>query len=62
MGELVYITQKNPNIVGTLLTSYYDPLYGYEKLDKTNYSFIINCNDLELASLPIIDYLGNLRR
>ncbi|MBP2627704.1 MAG: selU, partial [Firmicutes bacterium] len=49
------------NVVRTLLVDYYDPLYGYEKLDKNNYNLTVNCDDLELASLQIIDYLEELR-
>lgn len=63
-GELLHNFDQGEirKVVGTLLTNYYDPLYGYEKLDKNNYSLIVNCNDLELASLQIVDYVGKLGR
>jgi len=48
------------NVVSILLTNYYDPLYGYDKLEKKNYSLAVNCNDLEVASIEIIDFLGKL--
>lgn len=50
------------NVVRTLLIDYYDPLYGYEQSGQHNYHVIINCDDLEVASLQIIDYLEKLRR
>lgn len=50
------------NVVRTLLTDYYDPLYGYEKPDQSTYNATINCDDLEAASLQIINYLEELRR
>ena len=53
---------KIRNVVRTLLVDYYDPLYGYEKLDQNKYKLTVNCDDLELASLQIIDYLEELRR
>ena len=49
-------------VVRTLLVDYYDPLYGYEKLDQNNYNLTVNCDDLDLALLQIIDYLEGLRR
>lgn len=64
MNELLYDFEQGNirNVVGTLLTNYYDPLYGYEKLTKKDYDLTLNCNDLELATLQIIDYLGKLGR
>ena len=50
------------NVVHTLLVDYYDPLYGYDKLDQEKYHLTVNCDDLERASLQIIDYLQELRR
>ena len=49
------------SVVHTLLVDYYDPLYGYDKLDQNIYSLIVNCDDLDLASLQIINYLEELR-
>jgi len=49
-------------VIRTLLVDYYDPLYGYEKSDHNTYHLTVNCDDLELASLQIIDYLEELRR
>lgn len=50
------------SVVGTLLVDYYDPLYGYDNADKTTYQITINSNDLEQASLQLINYLEGLRR
>lgn len=49
------------DVVRTLLIDYYDPLYGYGKLDEDNYSLTVNCNDLEDASLQISTYLKQLK-
>lgn len=64
MEELVgdFEQGKTRTVVGTLLTNYYDPLYGYEKLTKKDYSLILDCTDLEWAAFQIIDYLGKLGR
>ncbi len=64
MGELLHNFNQGEirNVVGTLLTHYYDPLYGYEKSEKKDYSLIVNCNDLEVASIQIIDYVEKLGR
>ena len=64
MGELLYHFEQGEirKVVHTLLTQYYDPLYGYDKVGEQNYNLIVNCNDLELASLQIIDYVQKLGR
>lgn len=53
---------KTRNVVRSLLIDYYDPLYGYEKPNQKKYNITINCDDLELASLEIINYLEERRR
>ena len=62
MDELLlnFSQGKIRNVVRTLLVDYYDSLYGYEKSDQRNYKATINCDDLELASLQIINYLEEL--
>jgi tRNA 2-selenouridine synthase len=64
MDELVSDFEKGNirNVVGILLTNYYDPLYGYENSTKKSYDLTVNCNDLELAALQIVDYIGKLGR
>ena len=64
MDELLsdFNSGKIRNVVRTLLVDYYDPLYGYGKLDQKKYNLTVNCDDLETASLQIIDYLEELRR
>lgn len=50
-------------VVETLLTDYYDPLYGYEKANPLEYDLVVNANSLEHASRQILRYLnhgGNL--
>lgn len=64
MDELLlnFSQGKIRDVVRALLVDYYDPLYGYEKSAQDNYDLSVNCDDLELASLQIIDYLEELRR
>ncbi len=49
------------NVVRSLLVDYYDPLYGYDKLDENKYSLTVNCNDVKETSLQIITYLEQLK-
>ncbi|MDT8901364.1 tRNA 2-selenouridine(34) synthase MnmH [Anaeroselena agilis] len=49
------------DVVRTLLTDYYDPLYGYEKADPGGYAFTVDAADLARAADGIIDYLNTLR-
>jgi tRNA 2-selenouridine synthase len=48
-------------VVHTLLVDYYDPLYGYEKADPASFDFVVDAENLELASTKIIQYLNSLR-
>jgi tRNA 2-selenouridine synthase len=47
-------------VVYTLLTEYYDPLYGYEREQKEKFDFIVDCSDLNRAATAIFDYLNQL--
>ncbi|MCX7779341.1 MAG: tRNA 2-selenouridine(34) synthase MnmH [Negativicutes bacterium] len=48
-------------VVKTLLTDYYDPLYGYEKADPASYDLVVCANDLNEAADRIMEYLKTIR-
>lgn len=45
-------------VVRTLLTDYYDPLYGYETAPATKFSRVIEAEDLDTAAADIATYLS----
>ncbi len=47
-------------MITTLLTDYYDPLYGYNKSDKNRFDLIVNADDLNQAAAEIMEYLNKL--
>lgn len=49
-------------VVRTLLTDYYDPLYGYEQADTADYACTVDAADLPAAAARIIEYLNTQRR
>ncbi len=48
-------------VVRTLLTDYYDPLYGYEQAAPADYAVTVDAADFSRAAAGIIDYLNTLR-
>jgi len=46
----------------TLLTDYYDPLYGYETASPDNFDLIVDVEDLERAATEIHQYITGLKR
>ncbi|HWQ60799.1 MAG TPA: tRNA 2-selenouridine(34) synthase MnmH [Negativicutes bacterium] len=48
-------------VVRTLLTEYYDPLYGYEQADAGDYAYTVDAADLSQAATRIIEYLNTRR-
>lgn len=48
-------------VVRTLLTDYYDPLYGYEQAAPSAFDRIVEAEDIDRASSEIIEYLNTLR-
>jgi tRNA 2-selenouridine synthase len=57
-----YQSGKVKTVVKTLLTEYYDSLYGYEQSDPANYNFCVNADDLEQAATEIRRYIVSLGR
>ena len=51
---------KVEEVITTLLTDYYDPLYGYNKSDKNRFDLIVNADDLNQAAAEIMEYLNKL--
>ncbi|WP_414714960.1 tRNA 2-selenouridine(34) synthase MnmH [Sporomusa sp.] len=49
-------------VVKILLLDYYDPMYGYEKTDPSNYDTCVKADDVEQATDDIIQYLQELGR
>lgn len=49
-------------VVKTLLIEYYDPMYGYEKSNSTDYDLSVNADNMEQATELIIQYLQQLGR
>jgi len=54
------LANKVEEVITTLLTDYYDPLYGYNKSDKNRFDLIVNADDLNQAAAEIMEYLNKL--
>ena len=53
------MTGQFDNVVRTLLTNYYDPLYGYEKQPaESDYDLVVSSDSLPEACSRIIEYLN----
>ncbi|HWR43093.1 tRNA 2-selenouridine(34) synthase MnmH [Sporomusa sp.] len=50
------------DVVKVLLMDYYDPMYGYEKTDPSDYDTCVKADDVEQATDDIIQYLQELGR
>jgi len=55
-----FSANKVEEVIMTLLTDYYDPLYGYHKTDKSKFDLVVNADDLNQAAVKIADYLNKL--
>lgn len=55
-----FSANKVEEVITTLLTDYYDPLYGYHKSDKSKFDLIVNADNLDQAAEKIADYLNKL--
>ncbi|SMC64786.1 tRNA 2-selenouridine(34) synthase MnmH [Sporomusa malonica] len=53
---------KIRDVVKILLLDYYDPMYGYEKAETTNYDSWVKADDVEQATDAIIQYLQQFGR
>jgi tRNA 2-selenouridine synthase len=50
------------DVVRSLLVDYYDPLYGYEKINLSAFDLVVSAENLTDAASRMIDYLNCLRR
>lgn len=49
-------------LVTTLLTDYYDLLYGFEKSDHADYEVVLDAENLDKATADIIEYFNQLKK
>ena len=50
------------DVVRTLLSDYYDPLYGYETADESRFKAVVSADDLSAAANNIEELVNHWRR